>query len=129
MDALWQICRTLHLFHPRECLFSALRRDDVPLPVPCALLCNVRLLPRDLLLLIFIPLHLLPPPLFLFRHILRVAAFVQPRVGVLDLQRLVRHPIEEIPVVADHQKRLLIRRQMLLQPRHGVRIEMVRRLV
>ena len=68
-------------------------------------------------------------PRLLRVHIRRVVALVLLQPVVLDLDDAVDHPVEELPVVRDHEHRAGEAAEPALDPAHPVEVEEVRRLV
>ena len=119
----------LQLDHFIQELLSALGRDDVPLAVPRPLLRDIRLLPRDLLLLVAVVLLLDGAVDLPLLHGFGIPATVELGAVVLDAESLIGHSVQEITVVGDDHDASLVVREKSLQPREGVNIQVVGGLV
>ena len=121
--------RTLHTLHFVKQLLAALGGNDVALAVPCALLCNIRLLARDLLLLIL--------PMFFgnfaidaaLLHALGVVAAIKLCAVMLNRKCFVGHLIQKVTVVRNDHHALGVGDKKALKPRQRFNIQMVCRLV
>ncbi len=60
---------------------------------------------------------------------LRIVAGVGPELQPIDMHDRIDDPVQEIAVVRDEDKRPRVAREPVLEPQHGIEIEMVRRLV
>ena len=128
-DGLRGLLRLFKAHHFVEHLLAAFRRDDVAFAVPAALLCDIGLLPRDLLLLILVVL-LGDLAVDVARlDALRVAARVEFCAVMLDLQGLVRDAVEEVTVVRNDHDAFFVGNEIVLEPAEGLDIEVVGRLV
>ena len=65
--------------------------------------------------------------LALFRR--RVGTGIQTPAPAAEPERLIRHTVEKIPVVRDDKKGPPIGGKILFQPRQGINVKMIRRLV
>ena len=86
-------------------------------------LAGERSLPR----LLFAPLLL--EPLLLLHEPGRVVALIGNAAAAIEFENPSRHVVEEVAVVGDDQDRAGIVAQVPFEPRHRLRIEVVRRLV
>ena len=78
--------------------------------------CHILLHRLDLLLLHLIFLELPLHPLLLLHHIGGVVAAVGGQHSALQLPDVVHQPVEEVPVVRNHQQRTLVGGKVVLQP-------------
>ncbi len=58
-----------------------------------------------------------------------VAALVKVQLTLFDMQHVIDHGIEEIPVVGDQQQRARVTLEPVFQPEDGVQVQVVGRFV
>ena len=123
------ILRFLQAFDFLQPLLPAFRQTDGLLAVELPIARDNGFLPGDFLLLQLIRLHANLEPLRALHHVGGIIAVIALRRAKEQLAHAVANVIHEIAVMADEQHRAAVGAQIILQPRDGLEVKVVRWLV